>query len=229
MSKAVGLDKLLYTPVEAAHALAVSRSTIYVLMASGDILSVHIGASRRIPAEALRRYVKRLSTGTAVSDGGRPPDKPAAAVEVKPAIVEQDDSGPPGFRMLANSRPEASEGSNPEHATDEASKRPSAAHREPLQSQTRCSGPVGIDEVDPHFARLTQICVIWRNSGRTRLSYDGAMSVLERPDDAPHLRSFTVDDPRLWDARPQLSFEELKLEGLTDEEWDAFYAALDEE
>lgn len=55
------------------------------------------------------------------------------------------------------------------------------------------------------------------------------MSVLERPDDAPHLRSFTVDDPRLWDARPQLSFEELKLEGLTDEEWDAFYAALDEE
>lgn len=128
MSKAVGLDKLLYTPVEAAHALAVSRSTIYVLMASGDILSVHIGASRRIPAEALRRYVKRLSTGTAVSDGGRPPDKPAAAVEVKPAIVEQDDSGPPGFRMLANSRPEASEGIQPR-----------ARHRRSIQAAL--SGP----------------------------------------------------------------------------------------
>jgi hypothetical protein len=38
-----------------------------------------------------------------------------------------------------------------------------------------------------------------------------------------------VDDPHLWDVRPQLSFEELALEDVTDEEWDAFYAALAEE
>jgi predicted DNA-binding transcriptional regulator AlpA len=30
MAKAVTVDKLLYTPVEAAHALGLSRSTIYV-------------------------------------------------------------------------------------------------------------------------------------------------------------------------------------------------------
>lgn len=50
MAKAVNVDKLLYTPVEAAHALGMSRSTIYLLMANGDVPSVRIGASRRIPA-----------------------------------------------------------------------------------------------------------------------------------------------------------------------------------
>jgi excisionase family DNA binding protein len=35
MSKPVAVDKLLYTPLEAAHALGVGRSTIYVLMANG--------------------------------------------------------------------------------------------------------------------------------------------------------------------------------------------------
>jgi excisionase family DNA binding protein len=35
----------------------VSRSSIYMLITSGDVSSVRIGASRRIPAEALRRYV----------------------------------------------------------------------------------------------------------------------------------------------------------------------------
>ena len=60
MPKAVNLDKLLYTPVEAAHALGVSRSTIYVLMGTGDVPSVRIGSSRRVPAEGRRRYVDRL-------------------------------------------------------------------------------------------------------------------------------------------------------------------------
>jgi hypothetical protein len=54
------------------------------------------------------------------------------------------------------------------------------------------------------------------------------VSVAEHPDE-PRLQSFTVDDPHLWDVRPQLSFEELALEDVTDEEWDAFYAALAEE
>lgn len=69
MPKAVNVDKLLYTPVEAAHALGMSRSTIYLLMANGDVRSVRIGASRRIPAEGLRPYVARLAAGTA--DEGR--------------------------------------------------------------------------------------------------------------------------------------------------------------
>lgn len=55
------IDKLLYTPLEAAHALGVSRSTLYELLAHGDIASVRIGASRRIPADCLRRYVASLT------------------------------------------------------------------------------------------------------------------------------------------------------------------------
>jgi excisionase family DNA binding protein len=62
MTKPPDVDKLLYTPVEAAHALGISRSTVYVLMASGDLPSVRIGSSRRISADALRRYVTLLSS-----------------------------------------------------------------------------------------------------------------------------------------------------------------------
>ena len=54
------IDKILYTPTEAARALGISRSTIYVLMASGEIPSVHIGSCRRVPVDGLRRYVARL-------------------------------------------------------------------------------------------------------------------------------------------------------------------------
>lgn len=53
------------------------------------------------------------------------------------------------------------------------------------------------------------------------------MSVVEQPEE-PRLRLFTVDDERLWDSRPRLSSEEFALEEVTDEEWDAFYAALAE-
>jgi excisionase family DNA binding protein len=55
------IDKLLYTPLEAAHALGISRSTLYELLARGAIDSVRIGASRRIPADCLRRYVASLT------------------------------------------------------------------------------------------------------------------------------------------------------------------------
>ena len=56
MTKPLVVDKLLYTPAEAAHALGVSRSTLYVLMANGDVPSVRIGSSRRIPADGLRHH-----------------------------------------------------------------------------------------------------------------------------------------------------------------------------
>jgi excisionase family DNA binding protein len=55
-------DKMLYTPVEAAHALGHSRSTLYVLMANGEVPSVRIGSSRRIPVDGLRHYVAVLAT-----------------------------------------------------------------------------------------------------------------------------------------------------------------------
>lgn len=53
------------------------------------------------------------------------------------------------------------------------------------------------------------------------------MSTVEQPGE-PHLRVFTVDDERLWDSRPRLSSDEFALEDVSDEEWDAFYAAVAE-
>jgi excisionase family DNA binding protein len=51
------LDKLCYTPREAATLLSVSRTKVYELMAAGLLHSIQIGRSRRIPAEALHRFI----------------------------------------------------------------------------------------------------------------------------------------------------------------------------
>jgi excisionase family DNA binding protein len=65
----VEMEKLLLTPEEAADALSIGRSKLYTLIATGDVASVRIGASRRIPWSALVAYVERLadrpSTNTA--------------------------------------------------------------------------------------------------------------------------------------------------------------------
>ncbi len=53
---------LLLTPERAADQLDVGRTTVYSLIASGELDSVKIGRSRRIPADALVAYVERLRT-----------------------------------------------------------------------------------------------------------------------------------------------------------------------
>ena len=53
-------DHLLVTPEEAARRLSVGRTTVYALMASGELLSVNIGRCRRVPLSALRSFVTRL-------------------------------------------------------------------------------------------------------------------------------------------------------------------------
>jgi excisionase family DNA binding protein len=58
------MDKLLLTPEEAAGALGICRSKLYDLLRAGAIESVHIGASRRVPAAALVEYVERLRQET---------------------------------------------------------------------------------------------------------------------------------------------------------------------
>lgn len=45
---------------EAADVLAISRTKVYELMASGELESVHIGRSRRVPVDAVRDFVARL-------------------------------------------------------------------------------------------------------------------------------------------------------------------------
>ncbi len=58
---AAPIPKLLYTPREAAQALGLSRSSVYVLLSSGALGSVRIGGSRRITAGALEAFVAALT------------------------------------------------------------------------------------------------------------------------------------------------------------------------
>ena len=55
------MDKLLLTAPEAARALGISRSKLYELLRDGEIQSVRIGRSRRVPWEALGAYVASLT------------------------------------------------------------------------------------------------------------------------------------------------------------------------
>lgn len=52
--------QLLFRPEESAEMLRVSRSRLFELLASGELRSVQIGRSRRIPREALESYVRQL-------------------------------------------------------------------------------------------------------------------------------------------------------------------------
>lgn len=56
------MDKLLLTPAEAAAALGIGRSKVYELLQAGKLPSVRIGACRRVPAEAVHRFVADLRT-----------------------------------------------------------------------------------------------------------------------------------------------------------------------
>ena len=53
-------DQLLVTPEEAARRLSVGRTTIYELMARGELQSVNIGRCRRVPVSSLSLFVNRL-------------------------------------------------------------------------------------------------------------------------------------------------------------------------
>ena len=60
---------ILLTPTEAAQALGIGRSKLYELMQAGVVESVHIGACRRIPADALEELVARLRAGSEIKIG----------------------------------------------------------------------------------------------------------------------------------------------------------------
>jgi excisionase family DNA binding protein len=53
-------EPLLLTPEATAEMLSCSRSTVYELIAAGELMSLKIGRSRRVPADAARQYVERL-------------------------------------------------------------------------------------------------------------------------------------------------------------------------
>lgn len=56
----MAVDKLLLKPEEAAELLSIGRSKVYELIGTGELASVRIGASRRIPADALAEFVREL-------------------------------------------------------------------------------------------------------------------------------------------------------------------------
>jgi excisionase family DNA binding protein len=57
-------ERLLLTVAEAATALGLSRSKLYELLAAGEVESVSIGRSRRVPREAVEEFVARLRAET---------------------------------------------------------------------------------------------------------------------------------------------------------------------
>jgi excisionase family DNA binding protein len=52
-------DKLLLRPAEVANALGIGRSKTYVLLASGELPSIRVGSSLRVPVDALRAWIAR--------------------------------------------------------------------------------------------------------------------------------------------------------------------------
>jgi excisionase family DNA binding protein len=53
-------EKLLLTPEEVGRLLSIGRSQVYKLLMQGELRSLKIGASRRIPVTAVNDYVQRL-------------------------------------------------------------------------------------------------------------------------------------------------------------------------
>ena len=54
------VEKLMLRPSEAAEAIGLGRSTVYAMIASGDLPSVRVGAGGRavrIPVDALRAWI----------------------------------------------------------------------------------------------------------------------------------------------------------------------------
>lgn len=57
----MGTDQtILLTVEQAGHRLNFSRSKMFTLIGSGEITSIKVGRSRRIPASAVTDYVNRL-------------------------------------------------------------------------------------------------------------------------------------------------------------------------
>lgn len=65
-------EQYLLRPSEAAQRLGVCRSTVYTLVADGEIPFVRLGRSIRIPAQRLREIIDGRITINAVNDPHRP-------------------------------------------------------------------------------------------------------------------------------------------------------------
>lgn len=71
VNKESSVDKKLMTVQEAASRLALSRSKVYLLIASAELPTVTIGRSRRITERALNAYVTSLEEQAGTGDARR--------------------------------------------------------------------------------------------------------------------------------------------------------------
>lgn len=55
------MHKQLYRVEEAAELLSLGRTTVFHLIRTGALESVKIGAARRVPLWAIRKYLDRLA------------------------------------------------------------------------------------------------------------------------------------------------------------------------
>jgi excisionase family DNA binding protein len=55
-------EKLLLTVPEVAELLGLGKSKTYALIAAGELESVCIGRARRVPRDAVERFVEKLRT-----------------------------------------------------------------------------------------------------------------------------------------------------------------------
>lgn len=55
-------DQLAYTVRQVAHLLSVTPPTVYRMIKEGELPSVRIGSSIRVPADALIEYLARHAT-----------------------------------------------------------------------------------------------------------------------------------------------------------------------
>jgi len=69
-------DEVLVTVEEAARRLALSRSVVYALIGRGELGSLKIGSSRRVPVDALDAFVARLAGPLSRLDATPPQDAP---------------------------------------------------------------------------------------------------------------------------------------------------------
>jgi excisionase family DNA binding protein len=59
------VDPLLVRPEDAARALSLSRTTVYELLARGELASIKVGSARRIPVGALQAWIDRQQANIA--------------------------------------------------------------------------------------------------------------------------------------------------------------------
>ena len=60
------MESLLITPQRCSELLSLSRSTVYALMAAGEIEFLKVGRSRRVRPESLVRFIEERATAEEV-------------------------------------------------------------------------------------------------------------------------------------------------------------------